>query len=157
MKFSAVKTADGNLIPAGKIDADLVDQLINGVVYQVDATLPRNYKYHRRFMAMLRVAFDAWTPPLLEGEYAKYGQPDKDFEHFRKDVLIVCGYRKPVWSTKSGGQLRFDAVSISFATMDDVAFKEVYSKVSTYLLGTFLTTYTADDLDRVVNELVGFI
>lgn len=156
MRLCVVKIDNDRLIPASKMDQEDFDRLTNGVTYQVELKQPRNLKFTRKFFAMLRVAFDAWEPEPLPLHLKKYGTPDKDFDRFRKEVLIVCGFRKPIFSIKSQ-ELRFEAESISFGSMDEVRFAEVYDKVATYLLGQFLRNYTRDDLDNVVNELVGFV
>jgi hypothetical protein len=41
--------------------------------------------------------------------------------------------------------------------MDEDEFTQVYSKVADVLLQKVLRNYTRGDLDRVVNEILGFV
>lgn len=156
MQFTVIKLSNGQFLPAAKMDEEEADRLNINQPYQIEVKRQRNAKFHRKYFAMLKVAYDAWEPDEPLPEYEKWGTPAKNFDKFRKDVQIVCGYCTPVYSIKKG-EIRMEADSISFAKMDDVAFAELYDKVATYLLGKFLKRYTRDDLDRVVEQMIGFV
>jgi hypothetical protein len=133
-------------------------RLINmdaGEIAQAEMTIPRNYKFHKKFMALLNFAFEAWHPERKHKQYK--GQPvAKSFERFRKDVVIQAGYYDQTFDLD--GNMRLEAQSISFASMDDVQFEQVYSAVATVVLEKVLTNYAGrNELDEVMNKVVGFL
>lgn len=145
-----VRTPDG-FRANGVHDYDLLKRWKLGDLAMIDVVKPRNGKFHRKFWAMLDVAFDAWEPP----EQAYKGMVvQKNRERFRKDLIIAAGFYTPVANIK--GEVRAEAQSISFANMDDTEFERVYSAVANVVLQTILTRYTRSDLDNVVNQILGF-
>jgi hypothetical protein len=85
---------------------------------------PRNAKFHRKFFAMLGFAYEYWEPEInsINGM-----TPEKNFDRFRKDALIIAGFRRLVVNIK--GEARYEAESISFADMDELRFNDVYKSV----------------------------
>lgn len=146
-----VKAPGGYFMPASDEDIEKAKRFKVGAGIRADIAQIRNYRFHKKFFAMLNLGFDAWEPP--EAEFR--GMPvQKSFERFRKDCIIAAGFFDPVANIK--GEVRPEAHSISFANMDDEAFERVYSAVANVILTRILTRYTRDDLDNIVNEMVGF-
>ncbi len=151
MEVDFIKTPTG-IIPMTQTDEDTIKKWGNGEVVHATVKRPRNSKFHRKFFAMLQVGFEAWEPPEVEHN----GLPaQKNFERFRKDVITAAGFYEPVVNLR--GDVRAEAKSISFANMGEDEFAEVYNKCADVLLQRVLKTYTRDDLDAVVNELMGFL
>lgn len=147
-----MKAPGGYLVPCDEPSRELVNQWRVGQGVRAEVKKARNLAFHRKFFAMLNVGFDAWEPP----QPAHRGLPvAKNFERFRKDVLIAAGFYEPVVNLR--GDVRAEPKSISFGSMDDDEFAQVYSKVADVLLQKVLRTYTREDLDRVVNELMEFV
>ena len=124
---------------------------------RVTATVvkPRSNKFQRKFFALLRFAFDYWEP--AEGaEISTYeGQPiEKNFERFRSDVIILCGWREPVWNAR--GELRVEAKSIAFSEMEPDEFAELYRTAIGVLMRLVMGSkgFTAAELERAVDELL---
>lgn len=130
-------------------------QLEPGEMMRVEAVIHRNGKFHRKFFALLTLGFDAWEPPRKRRNYK--GHPvQKNFEQFREDVIIAAGFYEQTFDLQ--GRMRLKAKSISFASMDDAEFEKVYSSVANVLLGGVLVRYAGrDELDRVVNQILGFV
>ncbi len=150
MKLTLIK-ANGALHPASQSDELALLKLKSGVVIEADIKQKRNYKYLKKFFAMLNVGFDAFEPP----EKLYRGMPvQKSFDRFRKDVVIAAGYFDVV--SNINGDVRAEAKSISFAQMSEDEFNEVYNACCNVLLQRVLLNYTKDDLDRVVDELIRF-
>lgn len=145
-----IKTYQG-FIPADKQSAEAMESMKWGKEYKAEVTQPRNLGYHKKFFALVKVAFDAWEMPV--NEY-KGIQIQKNPDRFRKDLLIMSGFGYPVVNVK--GDVRYEAKSMSFASMAQDEFEELYSRVVDVVLQKVLTHYTKDDLDRVVNEILGF-
>lgn len=121
-----IKQPGGMLRPANQADVETLAKVANGNLVQVDFKQPRNPQFHRKFFAMMNFAYEYWNPEpiLIEGLNIA---PEKNFERFRKDVLILAGYRHAVVNIKN--EVRFEADSISFASMDDMQFQDVYQAV----------------------------
>lgn len=151
MHLSLMKTPLGSLIPATDEDVESVGKLRAGAVIHADFRLMRNIQFHRKFYAMLRLGFDSWEPATAEHR----GLPvQKNFERFRKDVTIAAGFYEPVVALN--GEVRAEAHSISFGSMDEAEFERVYSAVADVLLQRVLKTYTRADLDRVIDQMLAF-
>lgn len=140
------------LVPADERAAQVIERWRVGEGVRASVSRMRNVHFHRKFFALLRVAFDAWEPEPCEyrGQEAV-----KNFERFRKDLLVLSGFADPVVNIK--GEVRMEPKSISFASMDEDEFQEVYDRVADVILQKVLRTYTREDLDRVVQEIVGFL
>lgn len=148
-----MKAPGGVLVPADEATRETVSKWKLGQGVRVKATKIRDLTRHRRFFAMLGVGFDAWEPtgaPTYRGEAVS-----KNRERFRKDVLILAGHYEAVHNIK--GEVRLEAKSMAFDRMEQDEFEQVYSDVADVLLTKVLRTYTRDDLDRVVEELLGFV
>ena len=55
------------------------------------------------------------------------------------------------------GEVRLIPKSISFANMDQDEFDSLYNATVNVVLKRILTNYTRDDLDAVIDRLMGFI
>lgn len=113
----------------------------------------RNAAFHRKFFALLNYAFDAWEPPELE---TKWGDPEKSFDRFRKDVTILAGYYHNVF--RLDGSFRIEADSISFGSMDNETFSRLYQNVITVLIKRIpaMGRMSAEEVDEVVNKILEF-
>ena len=140
------------LKPSTNQDIELMAKWKIGDVVAGSFKKPRNAQFHRKFFALLDLAYDAWEPP--EGEL--HGMPvQKNRERFRKDLIIAAGYFEPVSNIK--GDTRAEALSMSFAAMDEAEFGEFYLAVQNVILQYVLKNYTKEDLDSVVDQIMGFL
>jgi len=150
-----VKTPNGALAPADESARALMDKIKAGQGVRATVRRVRNVKFHRKAFALFKLAFDAWKPvsPL---EYK--GLPvAKDFDRFRKDMTILAGFYKPVYNVR--GELRLEAESLSFASMDEERFEQVFRAVLTVVWERVLKSVgyaSEDEVERVVNELLRF-
>lgn len=132
--------------------ADRLKNIAVGKIVAVEWKEPRNYQFHKKLFAMLRVGFDAWEPP----EVTHNNLPvEKNFDRFRRDCIIAAGYYDIVVNFK--GEPRAEAKSISFGAMSEEEFGKLYNAVAELLLRHILRGYTRDDLDAVVAEMQGFL
>lgn len=155
MKGVFVKRPDGALAAVDH-DAEL---LLAGIAVGSGVTLEgrraRSIAFHRKFFALLKLAFDVWDPDPLD----RYGPMSvgKEFERFRKDVLILAGHFTSVWSLE--GELRLEAKSLAFANMDELEFGQVYASVLNVVWSRVLraANYASEaEVERVVGELLRF-
>lgn len=151
MELILTKAPNGSLMPVDQHSIDELAKLKIGQGVRVQLTRMRNYAFHRKFFALLNIAFDAWEPTAKEYK----GQPvAKNFERFREDVTILAGYYTS--SVNLRGDVRLSAKSISFSSMDQGEFEKLYSAVIDVVLQRILANYTRDDLDNVVEQVLRF-
>eukprot|EP01034_Spumella_vulgaris_P033235 gene33235-41007_t len=140
------------LVPHDEMAADFIQKMKVGALMHADFKKVRNYKFHKKYFALVSYAFDAWEP---RGGLTYQGQPvAKNKERFRKDIAILAGFFDSTVNLK--GEVRLEAKSISFAQMDEIEFEALYNQTINVILQRVLTTYTRDDLDAVVEQLLRF-
>lgn len=95
----------------------------------------RNGNFHRKYFALLKIAFDLWSETLPAQEY--HGRSVlPDFDRFRRDVIIMSGFFRPVWNAR--GELRVEAESIAFGSMTEDRFEKLYSATINVILAKIL-------------------
>ena len=144
MDIYCTNTARG-LVPNYDADYDSKKKLKIGETYKCKITKPRNYEFHRRYFALINCAF----------EYLDERQTDffkNDVELFRKTVEIAAGNCELVYSIKRQEWIEIPK-SISFSSMDDLEFQELYERVKGVLFDTFLTHITEEEF---MSNLINF-
>lgn len=134
-------------IPADAFSKEIMEDLQNGAEFKAIVSMPRNLPFHKKFFALLNFAYSNWCPE---------GDAKKDFDEFRKDLLILAGYGYPVFSLSNPDKYVVKAKSISFANMDDIEFAKVYSKMIDVVLNHVLKNYTGEQLEKAVNDVLRF-
>lgn len=150
MKINLIKQGQV-LIPATPSDEDKIASIKNGQFLEADIKQKRNLKFHRKFFAMLNIGFEAFEP---EQQDYKGQVAVKNFDRFRKDVIILAGFYDATYDIQ--GNLKLEAHSISFGKMSEDEFNKVYNACCNVLLLKVLHNYTRDDLDSVVEQLTRF-
>jgi hypothetical protein len=112
MKFFA-QIVNNKILPEYNSDYDQLKKLKPGVTYSFEIKQPRNVKFHRKFFGLLNLAFDNQSA-------------FNSFEEMRAWIIMKAGFYKRV-VTPSGEM--YQPESISFASMDDLQFAELYSRV----------------------------
>ena len=150
-KFEAEGASHGILVPADEQSAKFVGKLIKNDVVTSDFVKPRNYRFHKKWFALVKFSYDNWTPPEIkhQGSFVK-----KDFDTFRNNIIILTGHSKVVFNLN--GSFEVIPKSISFAKMNDEEFKVLYDKTKVVILDNILINYTSDDLRQVVAKLEQF-
>lgn len=151
MKLVLTKAPGGVLVPVDQQAVEYLSKLKVGAGVTVEIKRHRNPGFHRKFFALLNLAYDAWEPAGTEykGELVQ-----KNFEQFRNDVTVLAGHFDAAITLK--GDTRLTAKSISFANMEQAEFDRLYSSVIDVVLARVLTRYTRDDLDQVIEQLMRF-
>lgn len=145
------KTVGGLLAPADQPSADYIAKIKLGEVVKVKATRMRNPTFHRKYMALLNFAFDAWEP----GQHEYKGESvQKNFNQFRGDIAILAGYYET--AIRLNGETRIAPKSISFASMGEDEFEALFSATVDVILARILKNYTRADVDQVVERLLAF-
>lgn len=153
-ELALTKTSSGALIPADQETAEFIAKLKLGAGLRGDFKRMRNPRFHRKGMALFRLAFDAWDAPKLE---YKGQQVAKSFERFRHDLTILAGHYTSTVNLR--GEVRLEAKSLSFGSMDDTEFEAVYKDVLTVIWERILAGkgyVSPEAVDNVVEKLSGF-
>lgn len=128
-EVTLIKRNDDYFVPATAIDKEAVKNIKNGEAINCKFTKKRNLPFHRKFFALIKVAYDAFEAPVLEYKGMPVG---KNLERFRKELIILAGYYESHVSIK--GEVRLDAKSIAFGSMGDETFEDLYSDVIDVIL-----------------------
>ena len=112
MKLILRNTISG-LIPLFPSDFDEKRKLKLGVDYEAEIKMPRNYPFLKKFMALINLGCENSSLDMPHNTYRKY-------------MTIKAGYYN-AYSTPKG--VYYEPMSISFASMPEEEFQEVYSRV----------------------------
>lgn len=152
MKAYFIKTQTG-LIPDDSETEIWYNKIKHGAVVSVEAKKMRNYKFHKKLFALLRIAFDYWEP----GEVSSvHGIPVKSFDRFRKDLIILAGYYHT--EVRLDNSVRIVADSISFSKMNEDTFDKLYNNVLDVVIQriSVLNEMTKDEINNLVEKFMGF-
>lgn len=145
-----------SLVPFDPKAEEFIKSLKAGEAIWLEVRRVRNPRFHRKFFALLGLAFDAWEPGDAATQYK--GQAiAKNADRFREDVLILAGHFDATYNIN--GDLRLRAKSISFASMDNDEFETVYRDVLNVVWDKVLRNArfnSKEEVDAVVNQLLSF-
>ena len=150
MDLTLVKTMSG-LAPGDQATADYLARVKLGAVLHGSFAKARNPALHRRYFALLNLAFDLWSPGPVT---SAHGTPQKNFDRFRADLTIMAGYYEVV--IRVDGSTRIEPKSISFASMGQDEFETLYSRTIDVILQKILTGYHREDVEEMVRRVLDF-
>jgi len=148
------KLPNASFIPASEDDAELLSKVKVGETVRLTLVRPRNIKFHKKFFALINLAFDYWEPPK-HGEGSAWSEKmpiERNVERFRKDVTILAGYYDATY--RLNGDVRLEAKSISFGSMSEDDFEKLYSKVIDVIINRVCTQYTEYEMRKQVEDMV---
>lgn len=146
------KTLQG-FMPADEPTREVYGKMKLGEVLHGDFKKMRNARFHRKLFALLNLAYEYWQPGEIDSQH---GTPEKNFDRFRRDLIILAGFYDVV--IRLDGTTRIEAKSISFANMDDAEFEKLYNAILNVILKKIdtLKDMTADEVNRLVDEVLRF-
>ena len=144
MKLNLINTLDGFKL-ATDADYEQKRKLKIGEVYQVEIKLLRNYQFLRKYFALINCAWE-YQPERVQ----KHFRDSK--EMFRETIQITAGYTEPFYSWEHKAFLD-KAKSISFESMSEEDFIDLYEKVKNVLFKIFLKNISEEEFMR---NLVNF-
>lgn len=134
MEIHLFRTISG-LRPYTDDDYEELKKIKVGSIVKANIVRPRNIKFHRKFFALIRAAWDNLTEQQRNNL--------RSIDTFREELLITSGFSEPLYDI-NGQKFLERAKSISFAKMDEPAFNEVYSRC----LDTILTILMANGVSE---------
>jgi hypothetical protein len=152
MKVILLKTYSG-LVPNDPKTEDWFRRLKIGEVVHSDFKKYRNYKFHKKLFALFNLAFEYFDPPEID---TKWGKPEKSFDNFRKNLTILAGHGHLVFNID--GTYKMEADSLSFGSMSQETFEELYNNVLDVILKRIpvLSDVTKEEIDELVNKVLAF-
>lgn len=145
----------GGLAPESEAEAEKLRRIKNGASVRVKVAQEINPKFRRKWWALAQYAFEIWSDTMPEKQY-RGQEVQPNFERFRKDLTILAGHFHPIWNIK--GEMRVEADSLSFGSMDEQTFERLYSATINAILTKILasTKLTEDDLRAHVERVMRF-
>lgn len=139
MKLKLLNTTAG-LKPLYDEDYDEKKKLKLGEIYEVTIKQPRNLAFHRKYFALINLAW----------EY----QPEKVVEHFhhnqelfRKTVEVAAGWCDVMYSINRKEWVEIPK-SIAFDKMDNDEFTLLYDRVKDILYAYFLKDVSTEEFEK---------
>jgi hypothetical protein len=115
MEILVVRTINNLLKPAFDEDLENFKKLPKDCYFEIKYTKKRNVRFHRKFFALLKIAFENQSDYRL-------------MEDLRRDLTITSGHYEEVVN-KITGEVYKIAKSISFSNMDESEFNQIYNDV----------------------------
>lgn len=149
------KLANGALVPATEEDADMLKSVKVGAGVRCEIVRIRNYRFLQKYMVLVSLLFDIWSETAPRMQYR--GQdiaPNK--KKFRDDLQILCGHYEAVFGIR--GELQLKAKSVSFASMSEEHFENLYSQAINVGLSKILSRpdWTEDKIRQACDEILRF-
>ena len=155
-ELALVKISGSTFVPLSSYDEETAHRWKNGAVIRAEFREVRNPRFHRKFFALVNLAFQYWEP--VEIEHPRHGRftPQKDFDEFRKWLLVQAGFFDVIGHPD--GSVRLRAKSIRWAKMDDEEFSRLYQAVFNVIWERLLSqTFSSPlEMENVVNQLMGY-
>lgn len=134
MNLTLQKNLNNTFSLAYNSDYEKAKKIKPGVDLKCSVTKPRNYKFHKKFFAMLNLVFDN------QETYS-------NLDDLRNDLTIEAGFFER--RTNLEGDEVKKARSISFASMDDFEFEDFYNAILNVVIKHF-----GHDKEALENELI---
>ena len=141
MKLILKKELSG-LIPMSESYDDF-NSIEQGAIVSCEVKSPRNIGLHRKFFAMLNIAYEN-----------RQDFEQMSFDNFRREIIARAGFYDMHVNFK--GMPVYQAKSISFAKMKQEEFEEVYSRCIDVVLEYVLCDMKSEELKNAVNLVLGF-
>ncbi|QQV90515.1 NinB/ Orf homologous recombination mediator [Polaribacter phage Freya_1] len=113
MKITLVKNLNNTFSIAYNSDYEKSKKLKAGVHFECEIKKKRNYEFHKKYFALINMLFD---------NQERYNNVDD----LREDLTIEAGFYTKRENIK--GESIKKADSVSFASMDEFKFNELYNK-----------------------------
>lgn len=135
-----LKHALGALRPVDAQGEEVLRGIKNGAIVKATIKRPRNVRHHRLYWGLVSILFD---------NQSRYSTPEE-----LSDVIKVATGHCTVIQTGDGKEIRIPK-SISFAKMDQDAFRQFFDRVVDLAVTRIIPGLSRDDLRREVLEMIG--
>lgn len=145
MKINMEKLPGSRLVAFDDIAEDELNKFKTHEVYEVEIKRGRNPQFHRKVFAFLGFVYHHFNDPNEHLGKAK------SFDLFRKNLTILAGYYDETYSYD--GSVKLEAKSLSYASMSQSDFEELYSALISAAIKTVFNGSTDQNL---YNQLLSY-
>ena len=134
------------LVPLYDSDYQLKTKLKNGMVVKCKLSNPRNYRFHKKFFALVRLTMQN-LPDHLAYQWKIHTEADM-LKRFKRDLgYFTC-------SINELGEREIEYKSISFASMEQHEFERFFNECLSVVINVYLQGIDKVDL---MEELENFM
>jgi hypothetical protein len=113
MKFYAEIDLQNRIKPLYNSDYDTLKRIKKNEPLEINAVNKRNYKFHKKVMALFNIGFENQ-------------EQIKSFDNYRKIVTMKAGYYTTEITDKG---VAYFAESISYANMEQQTFEDLFNRL----------------------------
>ena len=152
------RKGQGTLLPACDEAEEWLRKKKLGALILVEPREMRNGGFFRKWWALVKLGFDYWSETAITMEY-KGQKVLPEFERFRKDITILAGFYRPVVNLK--GEMRIEAESLKWASMNEERFTQLYDATIQVLLrqvfnGKVCARWSEQQLREIAEQILQF-
>ena len=140
MRLLVINTPRG-LVPCGDDDYDEKKKLKIGQAYSVEVRVARNVDFHRKYFALIAYAWEF----LNEQELLTF----KTKDNFRKYLEIASGHCEVIFHPRLQEFVEIPK-SISFGSMDNAEFSDLYQRVKDVVFSIIGNRVTQEEFERIL-------
>lgn len=141
MKFNATNTVSG-LVPNDDNDYEIKKKLKIGQTYEVSVRQFRNYRFHKKYFALINCAFE-----YLDEDQDKFFK--SDVHVFRKTMEVASGHCNKIYSIKLKDWVDVPK-SIAFDKLSESDFSDLYERVKSTIFSTALRSISEEDFFKAL-------
>lgn len=141
MEFIAIKTASG-LRPAFDSDFEIYSKIKIGDPIKITFKKVRNLEFHRKYFALINCAWQYQNEKTTNHFKC-------NIELFRKTVEISAGHCDMIYSISRKEWVEIPK-TISFSSMDNNEFSELYERVKDVIFNIFLKNITTVEFEKTL-------
>lgn len=139
------KVTPHGLVPLYDSDLDMKRRLRVGSVVRCRVSNPRNYEFHKKFFALVRLTFD--NLPSRLAELWKIHNEEDMLRRFKRDL----GYYTATYNERNEREVEYH--SISFSAMEQHEFERFYNQCIDLVLARYIRGLDKQDL---ITEIENF-
>ena len=143
MEIYLLNTIEG-LRPLYPNDYDEKKKLKLGHTYKASISMPRNIRFHNKYFKLIDVAWEFLTDKQREAFR-------NNREGFRHTIEIAAGACNKIWSISRREWIE-EAKSISFASMDEEEFSELYNNIMDIIFRMFVNSSNREQFLNVIKD-----
>ena len=143
MEINLLNTSHG-LIPMYDEDYDEKKKLKIGAIYKVKIKVARNILLHKKYFSLINLTWE-YQNENIQKLY------NNNIEAFRKTIEIAAGHFDPIWNIKAN-EWQQAPKSISFDTMDDLAFQTLYENVKNVIYQLYLNGISQEEFNKILES-----
>lgn len=139
------KVTHYGFVPLYDSDLELKKKLKEGTTVKCKISNPRNYEFHKKFFALVRLTFE--NLPLYLAERWRIRNEDDMLRHFKRDLGYFTSFRN------ERNEIEIEYLSISFAAMEQYEFERFYNNCIDLVLTKYIQGI---DKTELIEEIENF-